>query len=70
MLSANQGYTEAQYKIGLMYYKGQVVKKNFQKAFDWYSLAAEQGEMMAQSNLGHLYANEQTGKLDYIQAHK
>ena len=53
-----------------MYYKGQVVKKNFQKAFDWYSLAAEQGEMMAQSNLGHLYANEQTGKLDYIQAHK
>ena len=25
---------------------------------------------MAQSNLGHLYANERTGKLDYIQAHK
>jgi len=25
---------------------------------------------MAQSNLGHLYANEQTGKLDYVQAHK
>jgi TPR repeat protein len=46
------------------------IPQDFQKAFKWYLLAAEQGEMMAQSNLGHLYANEQTGKLDYIQAHE
>ena len=38
-----------------MYYKGQVVKKNFQKAFDWYSLAAEQGHIDAQRNLEWMY---------------
>jgi hypothetical protein len=53
-----------------MYEDGQGVAQDYSKAIKWYTLAADQGEPMAQSNLGHLYANEQTGKLDYIQAHK
>ena len=31
LLSANQGYAEAQYKIRLMYYKGPVVKRIFKR---------------------------------------
>ena len=38
-----------------MHYKGQVVAKDYQKAFQWYSLAAEQGDAKAQFNLGVLY---------------
>jgi TPR repeat protein len=53
-----------------MYEDGQGVTQNYTEAIKWYTLAAEQKEPMAQSNLGHLYANEQTGKLDYVQAHK
>jgi len=53
-----------------MYEDGQGVTKDYKQAIKWYTLAAEKNDHMAQSNLGHLYANEQTGKLDYIQAHK
>jgi len=53
-----------------MYEDGQGVAQDYTEAIKWYTLAAEQGESMAQSNLGHLYANEQIDKLDYIQAYK
>ena len=53
-----------------MYEDGQGVTQNYTEAIKWYTLAAEKNEPMAQSNLGHLYANEHTGKLDYVQAHK
>ena len=53
-----------------MYEDGQGVTQDYDEAIKWYTLAAEQDEIMAQSNLGHLYANEKTGKLDYVQAHK
>ena len=42
-LSAKQGNAEAQYNLGLMYEKGQVVPKDFKEAFKWSKLAADQG---------------------------
>lgn len=47
MNAAQQGDTEAQQDLGLMYAKGQGVKKNDIKAYVWSSLAAAQGEESA-----------------------
>jgi TPR repeat protein len=41
---AEQGYTLAQYNLGLMYANGQGVPQDYKEAFKWWSLSAEQGE--------------------------
>ncbi|MBE9589341.1 tetratricopeptide repeat protein, partial [Moraxella sp. K1630] len=41
--SANQGYAEAQYNLGVMYYNGHGIKQDYQKAFEWHSKSASQG---------------------------
>ena len=38
-----------------MYYQGQGVGKNYSQAFHWYNLAAEQGHVAAQYNIGIMY---------------
>ena len=43
--------------------------RNYEEAIKWYTLAAKQGDAMAQCNLGHIYSNEQTGKKDFVKAH-
>lgn len=54
---AEQGNSEAQANLALMYEHGQGVKKNLVEAFKWHSLAANQGLAWAQTNLGIAYAN-------------
>ena len=49
---AEQGNEKAQYLLGQMYEKGTGIKPNYQKAVEWYTKAAEQGEIEAQFNLG------------------
>ena len=44
--------------------------QDYTEAVKWYSLAADQGDVMAQSNLGHLHIERQSGNQDFIQAHK
>ena len=44
-----------QYKLGMMYYKGQGVAKDYKEAFTWFKKAAEQGYAPAQNNLGYCY---------------
>jgi TPR repeat protein len=56
-LSAEQGYTYAQYNLGNMYRQGQGVTRDFKPALKWYRLAAEKGHAKAQFNLGVMYAN-------------
>jgi TPR repeat protein len=41
--------------LGDMYYKGMGVKKHFEVAATWYTLAAEQGHIEAQYNVGIIY---------------
>ena len=50
---------EAQYNLGLMYYKGQGVPRDDKTAMKWYRLAAEQGLADAQYNLGTMYRKGQ-----------
>ena len=42
-LAAEQGETDAQNNLGMMYAKGHGVAQDYQEAVKWYRLAAEQG---------------------------
>jgi TPR repeat protein len=50
-----EGYAPAQYQMALIYQKGQGVLKSTQKAFDLFSLAAEQNYPDAQFDLAIMY---------------
>ena len=49
-LAAEQGFVNAQYKLGMMYSKGQV-QHDYDEAIKWFRLAAEQGDVAAKSQL-------------------
>jgi len=49
--AAEQGDTDAQYELGLMYEKGRGVPKDYAKAAEWFSKAAAQGNTEAMDSL-------------------
>ena len=51
---AESGNIYAQHSLGLMFEKGQGVNQDYEKALHWYYLAAEQGLMAAQNNIGSM----------------
>ena len=53
--AAKEGDPIAQYKLGEMYHKGKGCEQNYGKAFEWYKKAAEQGNVDACREIGHLY---------------
>ena len=53
--AAEQGFPEAQFQLGEMYYFGIGVIENKRLAAEWYRKAAEQGHAIAQNNLGSRY---------------
>src|SRR5262249_21414183 len=68
--AAQQGNTDAQNKLGLLYLQGQGVPVDFAQAAAWISTAAEQGEGNAQANLGALYLAGRGVPRDLVQAYK
>ena len=52
---AEEDNAEAQKFLAGMYLRGEGVKQDYEMAADWLKLAAEQGEPIAQNNLGWLY---------------
>lgn len=52
---AEKGDANAQLKLGVRYYEGNGVRKDYNEAIKWYNLAAEQGNTTAQINLGSMY---------------
>jgi len=52
-----------------MYDNGKGVPQDYKTAVKWYRLAAEQGDTLAQYNLGLMYGNGQGVIQDYIRAH-
>ena len=50
-----KGNADAQYKLGEMYYDGQVVLQDYEEAVKWYRKSAEQGFAKAQYHLGLMY---------------
>ena len=55
--AADLGNAEAQYSLGLCYYKGKGVEKDFKQAVLWYRKSADQGNAEAQNHLGYCYEN-------------
>ena len=51
---AEQGDVEAQFQLGLAYYNGDVMNKNYSKAYYWFLKSVEQGNNDAQNYLGNL----------------
>lgn len=48
---------DAQFKLALMYYKGEGVSENKEKAVEWLKKSAEQGHGRAQNKLAYMYYN-------------
>ena len=46
-LAANQGVVQAPYKLGVAYYTGEGVERNFIYAHMWFSVAVSQGAALA-----------------------
>lgn len=53
--AAENGYDDAQNRLGCRYDNGQGVEKNKAEAFKWFMKAAQQGHMKAQANVGKCY---------------
>lgn len=66
--AAEQGNSEAQNKLGIMYVSGKGVQQDYSKAYEWYIKAANQGNSNAKCNLGLLYKNKNFIHHDYLKA--
>jgi len=66
---AEQGTTEAQYNLGLLYFHGHGVDADPVEALKWYRAAAEQGYARAQYRVAEIYEADQGIPQDLIQAH-
>ena len=66
---AEQGHTDAQNNLGVMYNTGKGVTQDNAEAARWYRMAAERGHADAQSNLASLYVTGRGVPQDYVQAY-
>jgi len=66
--TAQQGYAEAQYNLGVSYDSGTGVPQNYSKAVMWYTKAAQQGLVVSQINLGGHYFKGQGVQQNYATA--
>lgn len=67
---AEQGDVVAQKNLGLFYFNGVSVRKNYAQAVKWFTMAAEQGNVEAQFKLGDLYFEGKKVKQNYEKAAK
>ena len=65
---AEEGDTSAQNYLGIHYYLGLGVHRDYSMAFKWYERAATAGDINAQRNLGLMYESGQGVALDYEKA--
>lgn len=68
LAAAEEGHSDSQFNIGLMYEHAIGVDKDEKEALGWYRKSAEQGNALAQFNLGVLYENGRGTAVDFTQA--
>ena len=68
--AAEGGHAGAQYHLGMMYRRGQGVRRNFADAARWYRKAGEQGHVRAQYWLGVMHRRGQGVERDRAEAVK
>lgn len=57
--SADKGEPAGQYGLGVLYYQGLGVTRDYRKSVAWFTKAARQGSSAAQYNLGNAYLHGQ-----------
>jgi TPR repeat protein len=67
--AAAQGNSEAQLKLGAMYYGGSGVPRDYAEAVRWYRLSATHGNAEAQFDLGSMYREGNGVTSNYTLAH-
>lgn len=50
-IAANRGVADAQFELGLLYFNGLGVKRDFIEAYKWFSFAAASGNEQAKQSL-------------------
>ncbi len=70
LAAAEEGHSDSQFNVGLMYEKGIGVGKNEKDAVLWYGKAALQGNASAQFNLGVLYEHGRGTNVDFAKANE
>lgn len=65
---AEQGDAEAQFKLGLAYYNGDGINRNYRKAYHWFLKSAEQGNSEAQYWVGYMLRKGKKIGTDYKKA--
>lgn len=74
--AAQQGHSNAQTALGMIYYykdssnKDSGIKQDIKKAIKWFMKAADQGNSVAQFHLGLIYVEGEDIKQDYNEAMK
>jgi len=63
-----QGDVAAQFRVGLIYYKGQGVQPDYPEALRWFKKAALQGHPLAQYNAGYMNEKGEGTSQDYVEA--
>ncbi|MFH2060475.1 MAG: tetratricopeptide repeat-containing serine protease family protein [Pseudomonadota bacterium] len=66
--AAEQGDTDTQNFLGMIYSKGEGVTQDYKQAVYWYTKAAEQGNASAQMSVGYAYFSGEGVTQDYKQA--
>ncbi|CAL4930209.1 unnamed protein product [Urochloa decumbens] len=68
---AQRGNAGAMYKLGLLYYYGlRGLRRDYRKAFHWFSKAVEKGDTRAMELLGEIYARGAGVERNYTEAYK
>jgi uncharacterized protein len=65
---AENGDTDAQIKLGVMYHGGKGVRRDYTEAMKWFRKAANQGDAEAQAVLGVMYLKGEGIQRDYVEA--
>jgi TPR repeat protein len=60
-----KGFPEAAYNLGRLYQDGRGIPQSFERARQWYLIAAGRGETKAAVNLGVMNASGEGGRRDY-----
>jgi len=66
--AARKGYVPAEYRLGLLYEKGEGIAKNYTESRNWYEAAAEHGNMFAMHNLASMIAEGRGEEPNYTEA--
>ena len=66
---AEGGDKNAQYMLGMLYFHGKEVPKNYKTSFEWMSKSARQGDKDAQNALAFDYFNGWSTKKDHVLAY-